>query len=139
MYDLVPAGTSRAKPKYHLLRQTSHQVDAALRILAKKRGIPSHEVNKIIACEASFGHGLPLGETLGAKIGEEEKGKALEEIEEQIAQLQRAHRQLQKKKQAVLENIVEGMDDVQHRNYLEHRQHRQKHWAEKLCLSERGA
>jgi len=145
MYDLVPAGASRAKPDYQGLLQTSHQVDAALRILATKKGIPSHEVNKIIACEASFGHGLPLGETLGAKTGEE-KGKALEEIEEQIAQLQRAHRQLQKKKKAVLENIVEGMDDVHHRNYLEQRQHRhasvqaaRKRWAEKLCLAERGA
>ena len=103
-YDLVLAGPSRMHlPDYQGLLEASRQVDALLGIWAKKKGVPSAEVDKIIACEASFGHGLPLGETRDMKIDKKNQKvcDALDKTDRQI-------RALVNKRKKLLGNMAAG-------------------------------
>ncbi len=63
-FDLVQAGCQKtARLDWAMLQKEAREVDAAMELKASEIGVGHHIVKEIIACEAAFGHALPLRHT----------------------------------------------------------------------------
>ncbi len=63
-FDLVQAGCQKtARLDWAMLQKEARKVDAAMELKASEIGVGHHIVQEIIACEAAFGHALPLRHT----------------------------------------------------------------------------